>query len=175
VTALDERTPAVQAVLARRAARLRERPPARGDDAVAWIAEFPIGDKQYALPLEVLRATLPLRMVTPVPLAPPYVIGVVRFQGQILTAISLSSLLGIRGWRHDPPVLVVVDTGFGHLTAIDCEEVPKAISLPFRILDEVRARGVKEMAIELIAEQRTIHFVDPARVLDRRERTRDGG
>jgi purine-binding chemotaxis protein CheW len=170
----DDKTAEVAAVLARRAARLRERPPAPDEDAMSWVAEFPIGDKQYGLPLETLRGTLPLRMVTPVPLAPPYVIGIVRFQGQVLTAISLSSLLGIRGWRHDPPVLLVVDAGFGHLTAVDCEEVPRATPLPVRILEEARSRGVKEMAIELVGDRRTIHFIDPARVLDRRARARDG-
>ncbi len=90
----EEITQEERELLERRAARLRDKPRAAEEESVLWAAEFPVGEDSYALPLESLRAAVPLKMVTPVPLSPPHVIGILRFQGQILTAMSLSSLLG---------------------------------------------------------------------------------
>ena len=104
----------------------------------------PSGRLDDALPLESLRAAVPLRMVTPVPLSPPHVIGILRFQGQILTAMSLSSLLGGRGWREDPAVLLVVDPGMGgRLLALDCQ------AGQMRMLEVRGSRGDRERAAAL--------------------------
>src|SRR2546423_7874892 len=136
----DDLTQEERDLLERRAARLREKPRATEEESVLWAAEFPVGEDSYALPLESLRAAVPLKMVTPVPLSPPHVIGILRFQGQIITALSLASLLGGRGWREDPAVLLVVDSGFGRLVALDCERIPKPVGLPHALVEQARAR-----------------------------------
>ena len=122
--------PELNELLVRRAERIRQKPAEAEDENLLWVAEFPVGEETYALPLDTLRAAVPLKMVTPVPLSPPHVIGILRFQGQIVTALSLASLLGGRGWREDPAVLLVVDPGFGRLVALDCERIPKPSGLP---------------------------------------------
>src|SRR3954471_7413712 len=129
-------------LLERRAERLREKPRDGADEeAVLWAAEFPVGEDTYALPLDTLRAAVPLRMVTAVPLSPPHVVGILRFQGQILTAMSLSSLLGGRGWREDPAGLLVVEPALGGgLVALDCERIPKPVSIPLAIVHQPRSR-----------------------------------
>jgi purine-binding chemotaxis protein CheW len=168
----------VRALLEERAARLRAPPPADDDEEVGlWLAEFHIGGERYALPLASLRAALPLRLVTPVPLSPPHVIGVLRFQGQVIAAVSIASLLGVRGWRQDPAVLLVVDPGFGPganaLTALDCEEIPRAITVPQRLVDDALA-GEAGPVHELHLGDDLVHYVDPARLLDRRSAGRHG-
>ena len=105
-----------------------------------------MGEDNYAIPLDLLRAAVPLRMVTPVPLSPPHVIGILRFQGQIVTALSLASLLGGRGWREDPAVLLVVDPGFGRLVAVDCERIPKPVGLPLKQVEDARAKATGAVA-----------------------------
>ena len=156
-------------LLERRAARLREKAPADVDEPVLWAAEFPIGEESYALPLEALRAAVPLKMVTPVPLSPPHVIGILRFQGQILTALSLSSLLGGRGWREDPAVLLVVDPGLGgRLLALDCERVPKPVPLPHALVEEARARSTGAVAEVTLPGLHQVNLLDLRRLMDRR-------
>jgi purine-binding chemotaxis protein CheW len=156
-------------LLERRAARLREKLAANTDEAVLWVAEFPIGDESYALPLEGLRAAVPLKMVTPVPLSPPHVIGILRFQGQVLTAMSLASLLGGRGWREDPAVLLVVDPGMGgRLVAVDCERIPKPVPLPLSLVEAARARATGSVADVTLPGMQQINLVDLRRLLDRR-------
>ena len=160
-------------VLERRAERLRAPPQAANDGPVEWVAEFPVGEERFALSLSVLRAVVPLRRVTPVPLSRPHVIGILRFQGQVITALSMASLLGVRGWRHDPAVLLVVDPGWNRLVALDCEDVPRPIGL---MQAEIEAAGVRagRPIHEVIHDGQLVNLVDLARLLDRRTGARSG-
>jgi len=167
---LDERT---RELLERRAERLRAVPPTVVDEEVAWIAEFPVGDERYALPLAALRAVVPLRRVTPVPLSKPHVIGILRFQGRIVTAVSLASLLGVKGWSQDPAVLLVVDPGWGPLTALDCEQIPKPTTVPASVIEQARAHASGPI-IEIPAGTEMIHYLELGRLLDRRTGARGG-
>ena len=161
--------PELRELLERRAQRLREKPRASEEESVLWVAEFPIGEESYALPLESLRAAVPLKMVTPVPLSPPHVIGILRFQGQIITAMSLSSLLGGRGWREDPAVLLVVDPGLGgRLLALDCERIPKPVPLPHALVEEARARQAGAVAEVTLPGLHQVSLLDLRRLMDRR-------
>ncbi len=51
---------------------------------------FELRGLRCALPLTVVRKVLPMRGLTPVPLAPPVVRGIAPLQGQILPVLDLS-------------------------------------------------------------------------------------
>lgn len=163
----------IRDLLEERAKRLRdlEQSEANREEAVHLVAEFPLGEERYALPLESLRAALPLRMVTPVPLSAPHVIGVLRFQGQVLAALSLASLLGGHGWRQDPAVLLVVDRGDKELCAVDCEAIPRPIGLPVGAVEAARARAEGPILEVLFSpvpgQQQLVHLIDPPRLFSR--------
>jgi purine-binding chemotaxis protein CheW len=168
--ALDD---AAREVLARRVARLRA-PDEVVEEALEWVAEFPVGDDRYAIPLAALRSAVPLRRVTPVPLASPHVIGILRFSGQLLAALSMASLLGIKGWNQDPVVLLVVDAGRGRLAALDCEEIPRPVGLPVSAIGEARARaanaggaGSRAAAIDVVHDRGLVRLLDLERLLGR--------
>lgn len=163
----------VRNLLEERAKRLRglDHADANREEAVLLVAEFPLGEERYALPLEALRAALPLRMVTPVPLSAPHVIGVLRFQGQVLAAMSLASLLGGHGWRQDPAVLLVVDRGDGELCAVDCEAIPRPIGVPMGAIEAARTRAEGPTLDVLFSpqpgQQQLVHLIEPARLFMR--------
>ncbi|HEY5922669.1 MAG TPA: chemotaxis protein CheW [Kofleriaceae bacterium] len=165
-----------RAILERRAERLRLPPEAAADEGTGeqHLAEFPVGDETYAIPLSAFRAVVPLRRVTPVPLTRPHIVGILRFQGQIVTALSMAALLGIKGWRQDPSVLLVVDPGWGRLVALDCEDVPRPVSIAHATLDEARAREAKAIT-EIAHDGRIVHLIDLMRLLDRRSGGRSVG
>jgi chemotaxis signal transduction protein len=113
-------------------------------------AMFSVGEEIYAIPLEHLRAAIPLTTVTPIPLAPPHVIGIVRFRGQAVTVLSFAAIFGVSGWRIDPAVLVVIEGPGGRLIAIDCEHIPRAATLARAAITMARSAGtgpVLELAI----------------------------
>ncbi|MCA1827350.1 MAG: chemotaxis protein CheW [Myxococcales bacterium] len=160
--------PELNALLEKRAARVREKLVDAEEESVLWVAEFPVGEDTYAIPLDLLRAAVPLRMVTPVPLSPPHVIGILRFQGQIVTALSLASLLGGRGWREDPAVLLVVDPGFGRLVAVDCERIPKPAGLPLKQVADARAKASGAIAEVILPGLRQVQLLDLRQLTERR-------
>jgi chemotaxis signal transduction protein len=133
--------PAAQDLLSLRAARLAQ-PRAvagDGDENRLTVAQFSVGDAIYAVPLTDLCAALALRDVTPVPLAPAHVIGVLRWEGRVITAVSLAALLGIRGWRRDPTVLLIVACG-RKLVAVDSEVIPRLGALSRTAIEAARGR-----------------------------------
>jgi len=150
-----------------RAQRLRALPAAQEAEGASWVAEFPIGQETYALPLEALRGCLPLRLVTPLPLAPPHVLGVVRFQGEIVTAFSMTMLLGARGWGADPFVLVVVKLAEGQTVALDCEQIPVQVEVP-RSEMERRSLSPGEVAAPvMVSGPRVLQLIDVERLTRR--------
>lgn len=166
----------VRSLLDERASRLRGRTDGTADETVVMVAEFPLGEERYAISLDSLRAALPLRLVTPVPLSQPHVIGVLRYQGQVLAALSLAALLGGHGWRQDPAVLLVVDRGDGELCALDCEAIPRPLSLPSAAVETARAHTEGPVTEVLLSSSRQIiHLIDLPRLFARGAGTRNAG
>jgi chemotaxis signal transduction protein len=148
-------------ILEIRGERLRQKPEAAADEeAIFWVAEFPVGDERYAVPLHRLRGSVPLRLVTPVPLSPPHVVGILRFQGQVIAALSLAALLGGRGWRQDPAVLLVLEGPSGDLLALDCEQVPQPLAVPLRAVEAARGRDVSAVAAVGLPGARQLNLID---------------
>jgi purine-binding chemotaxis protein CheW len=140
-------------ILALRAARLRAVSVA-ADEAVVWIAQFPLADETYAVPLSRLRAAIPLRQVRAVPLSAPHVVGTLLFQGELITALSLASLVGVRGWQTDPSTLLVVDVGEGRSCAVDCEAVPRPVTVARKIFEGAEVRAASNGTAELSTDGR---------------------
>lgn len=161
---LDPRT---MLLLEQRAERLRRRKEDDQEDDGAWAAEFELGGERYALPLERLRACLPLKGVAPVPLAKRGVVGVMRWDGRVVAVFSLSSLLGLKGWRRDPSVLLLITKGDG-VVGLDCEEIPRSLQLPFQALAGLGGEATVQalsVPVEGQAQPRLVHWIDPDRLL----------
>ena len=155
-----------RAILEVRRNRLRKKPEAAAEEeATYWVAEFPVGDERYAVPLQRLRGSVPLKLVTPVPLSPPHVVGILRFQGQVIAALSLSTLLGGRGWRQDPAVLLVVVGPSGDPVALDCEQVPQPLAIPQRVVEEAQAQGGGTVVALGLPGARQVNLIDLDRLL----------
>lgn len=153
-----------RSILALRAGRLKDQPSTGAEETPFWAAEFLVGDERYALPLDALRACLPLRRVTPVPLSPPQVVGIVRFMGEILTTYSFSALLGGSGWRVDPSVLLVLDIGSEERVAVDCEQIPTPLALPALVVNRARTESDGAWAEVAIVGQPLVRVIDPAKL-----------
>jgi len=158
---------AAQRLLAERAERIRRPPQSLDEERVLPVAEFPVGDERYAIPLAQLLETVVLQSVTPVPLASPSIVGIFRYHGRIITVLSIASLLGVRGWRTDPAVLLIVDRGGGEVVALDCERVPVGISLPLSLVEVARA-GAREADVEIQVADGVVRLLDVPRLISQR-------
>jgi chemotaxis signal transduction protein len=167
-------TAEVEALLAARAERLRKRLTTKADEPTIMVAQFRVGEGQYAIPLANFRAAVPLKLVTPVPLSPPQVVGILRYQGQVISALSLASLLGVRGWRTDPTVLLVVEPRPGKWVGLDSEEIPKPGPLPLSVVEKARQRDNAPVVELFLPGAERVHYVDLAALLEREGWMSDG-
>ncbi len=69
----------------------------------------PVREERFALPLTAVRETFPLGAVTPLPGAPPAVIGAVNVHGEVLVLLDTALLLG--GAALEAPSHAAVATG----------------------------------------------------------------
>jgi chemotaxis signal transduction protein len=155
-------------ILEARAARVRSTAKGETETSLVHVAEFSLRDDRYAVPFSQLRAAVPLRLVRAVPLGPSHVVGIVRHEGQILTAFSFAALVGVRGWRHDPATLLIIERARGGTCAIDCESIPRPITLPADLVERSRSAASDEAIIEILEpDRRILHLVDLATLIER--------
>jgi purine-binding chemotaxis protein CheW len=159
----------IRELLLRRSERI-QLPEALGDadEDTIWVATFRLGDEEHAIRLSALRAAVPLRMVTPVPRSSRVVIGVLQFQGTVITALSLASLLG-SGWHVDPTILLVVDAGDGHTVALDCAQVPLATTLPTALLRQAAAAAPGPLVGVTVPGRGMVTVIDLRRLLEKQD------
>ena len=113
--------------------------------------------------------------MTPVPLSQPHVIGVLRYQGQVLAALSLAALLGGHGWRQDPAVLLVVERGDGEFCALDCEAIPRPLSLSTAAVEVARTHSDAPVLEIPYGNRQLIHLIDLPRLFARGAGARNVG
>ena len=97
-------------------------------DREAW-ATFWLGGEMFALRVEDVQEVLQQNPLTPVPLAPDHVVGLLNLRGQIMPAVDLRRRLGFppraegADWfllvvrASEPPISVVVD-GIGDVLVL---------------------------------------------------------
>jgi purine-binding chemotaxis protein CheW len=78
---------------AARTARAAERRPDEG--SVTEYLGFRVASSNYALPVSIVREIARSGQLTPVPRAPPGVLGISSFRGRVITVIDLGSRLGL--------------------------------------------------------------------------------
>jgi purine-binding chemotaxis protein CheW len=66
---------------------------ATGD--VLDLMEFLLAHERYAVELRFIREVCPLKELTPLPCAPPYVLGIMNLRGQILPVIDFRRYVGL--------------------------------------------------------------------------------
>ena len=158
--------PETRDLLARRAQRIRKpQADAAGEGELVWIAAFAIGGEQYAIPLAVLRAVLPLRAVAPVPRSSRAVVGVAQFEGAVIAVLSTASLLGVRS-EGDPGILLVVDCGDEHTVGLDCAQVPLVMTIPASCYADAAAVAGRPVAAVHVPGRDPVSVIDVARLLD---------
>jgi chemotaxis signal transduction protein len=129
----------LRAVFRRRAGELAERRgQADGPAAALQVLVCGVGPESYALEVGALVELLPFAACTPVPGAPPALLGVLNVHGEIRSVVDLGRLLDLPPTEDDgAPGYVLVVRHDGHGAALRVDRVdkiqalaPEAISAP---------------------------------------------
>jgi chemotaxis-related protein WspB len=96
---------------------------------------FHIGADRYGLPLRSIVRVLPLLELKQLPLAPPYVAGLMDFHGRPVPVVDLCRLAGVaEAQEHFDSRILVVDYA-----------APDGVSHPLGLLAE-HVRGIQDIA-----------------------------
>lgn len=71
---------------------------------------FRLAGHLFGVPVGEVQEAVPTRSITPVPLAPPEVLGLMNLRGRILTAIDLRRRLGLPAGAAGEPTMTMVLT-----------------------------------------------------------------
>jgi purine-binding chemotaxis protein CheW len=98
--ALEQRTTLTpdetNAILKARAKALaREQEPDQCEQDRLEVIEFVLADEKYAVESSFVREVYPFREFTPIPGAPPFVLGVTNVRGQIVSVVDLKKFFGL--------------------------------------------------------------------------------
>ncbi|MCP4912054.1 MAG: chemotaxis protein CheW [Oligoflexia bacterium] len=78
---------------------------------VNQLCGFKIGSGHYAVEVLDVQEVVKPQNVTPVPLAPDYIDGLINLRGQIVTAINIRRLFGLEESNSDDYMNIIVSSG----------------------------------------------------------------
>lgn len=136
------------------------------------LSTFVVGKYLFGVDVALVQEVVRLQAITPVPLSPPYIAGLINLRGEVLTAVDLRRRLYLRpddSGREpvnvvlrvdDEPVSLLVDEigGVLEVSQVPFEATPATVdesvrdllhgayTLPDRLLLALNARRVLEVA-----------------------------
>ena len=130
---------------------------------------FFVGDLLFGIPVEKVQEVAGFVEMTPVPLAPPKVRGLINLRGQIVTAIDLRNCLDLEGQPvGETPVNVILrmDDGYASLLVDRVGEIVEVDEDAFEFPPETLRGPVRELiqgAYKL--DKELMHVLDLDRAL----------
>ncbi len=97
-------------------------------EATSW-ATFHLADELFAIAAHDVQEVLSRQPVTPVPLSPPYVAGLVNLRGQVMTAIDLRTRLRLPKRDIGQACNVIVVKIAGASTALMVDAIGDVVEL----------------------------------------------
>lgn len=93
-------------------------------------ATFKVDNEMFSLRVEDVQEVLRPQRLTPVPLAPVHIMGLLNLRGQIMNAVCLRRRLGMRPRADDQPGNLLVVKAHGRLVSIVVDEIGDVLELP---------------------------------------------
>ncbi len=94
-------------------------------------ATFVVADETFAMRVSDVQEVLREQALTPVPLAPPHIVGLLNLRGQIMTAIDVRKRLG---FPERPSTksssIVVISRDDGKAISLVVDEIGDVLELP---------------------------------------------
>ena len=79
-----------------------------------------IGEEKFGLPIYCVKTVFNATAITPVPLAPKSMIGLINLRGHVVTAICMRTSLGMPALQSQPDLMVALEhQGEGFALAVD--------------------------------------------------------
>ena len=149
----------------------REPEEVKADEAPLQCLEFILGRESYAVESADVREVCPPNDLTPLPCAPPFVLGIINLRGQIISVVDLKKFFGlpgkglpergrvivIRSGRMEFGVLADTITGMRSIPRDDIQPPPALTSIDSEYLKGIAGDGLVLLDAEnLLSDERLI-------------------
>jgi len=104
-------------------------------DEVEQLCGFRLADGFYGVPVLGVQEVIKAQKVTPIPLAPKCIKGLINLRGQIVTAVSLRILFGIAEEGNLDHMNIIVRSG-DSLYALEVDEILDVMDLELKNFEE---------------------------------------
>lgn len=134
------------------------------------LVRFALGDYQCALALDDVREVLRVVAVTPLPVAPEFVEGVINRRGHVTPVIDLRKRVGLPCGPYDNTTRILITAIGDHSTAVIVDEVTGVVEIDEAGLgiDPSDALGIdlRQYASRVVRDGLDLVVViDPAKIL----------
>lgn len=106
-----------------------------------------VGREHFALPLESLAEIFKVSEITPLPLSPPYLVGVINVHGNLASVLSLGRILGLEDTREEGLLLILTPDHGGIALHVD---TTTGFTSYVALEDVARDASAKENSVEII-------------------------
>ena len=101
-----------------------------GDQAAAMWATFVLNGETFALRVEDVQEVLMPQPLTPVPLAPDHIVGLLNLRGQLMSAVDLRKRLNFPARGADDSTNMLVLKGREGLLSVVVDDIGDVLELP---------------------------------------------
>lgn len=99
-----------------------------GEDLHEFVT-FLVGPQWFGVPVRRVQEVLTAQRITPVPLAPPEVGGLLNLRGQIVSAVDMRSRMGLAKRDQDAEEMNIVVEDGGELFSLQVDEVGDVVGV----------------------------------------------
>ena len=103
----------------------------------AQYVTFRVGELLFGVDVSQVQEVLRSQPMTPIPLAPKAIKGLVNLRGQIITAIDLGSLLGIETSKETAPSMNVVIRSEGERVSLLVDSIGDVLEMKEQDYEEI--------------------------------------
>ena len=125
---------------------------------------FRIGDQEFCVNIMSVREIRGWTTATPLPHAPPYVLGVINLRGAVLPIVDLSAMLGMKAAEPSVRHVIIVAQVKSRVVGLLVEAVSDILTIigdSIQPVPEVSSELEKQYAREILAiDKRMICMID---------------
>ncbi|MBI5835693.1 MAG: purine-binding chemotaxis protein CheW [Candidatus Eisenbacteria bacterium] len=138
------------------------------------LVSFRLGEEEYAIDILSVQEIIRVARVTPVPNAPPFVVGVLNLRGKVIPVVSLRTRLGMAHADLTSRTRILVADLPPHTIGFRVDSVSEVIRVPLEQIEpppDTGPRGRPEPYVQGVAklENRLIMILDLQRLLTEEE------
>lgn len=125
-----------------------------------------VGREHFALPLESLAEIFKVSDITPLPLSPSYLVGVINVHGNLASVLSLGGILGLDSTGEEGLLLILTPEHGGIALHVD---TTTGFTSYMTLEDVARDAATSENSVEIIEgvfrdNERLISLINPEKL-----------